>query len=75
MKNKPKHICDVKGEELFDGDDVSYTCYIRKIKTKGKIYYTKNTDTHFVLEDSHVRTIHLPHYITMQNVIKLPANK
>jgi uncharacterized Zn ribbon protein len=70
-KSKSKHICDIKGNELFEGDDVTYICRIRKIKTKGKIYYTKKTDTHFVLEDSCIRSIHLHKDMSNMSVVKI----
>ncbi len=41
-KGKPKHICDIKGNELLEGDKVSYICRIRKIKAQGKIMLTGN---------------------------------
>jgi hypothetical protein len=70
-KGKPKHICDIKGNELLEGDKVSYICRIRKIKAQGKVYYTKKTDTHFVLEDSRIRSIHLHKDMNSMGVIKI----
>lgn len=68
---KHKRLVDINGEPLFEGDKVTYTCSIRKIRATGQIFYTYRHTSHFVLDDGKVRSIHLPKAINTQGVVKI----